>query len=110
MFFQNSLYSISPFLLRFYFCNYFFKSEFCLGQVVQLVGASPHTPKGCRFNSWSGHIPRLRVQSPVRAHTGDNQSMFLSHINVSLSLSLSHAHLLCLSQINKHLHVKMEKN
>ena len=50
------------------------------------------TPKGCRFDSQSGHIPRLQVQSPVGVHTGGNLLMFLSHIDVSLShrfLSLS---------------------
>ena len=25
------------------------------GGVAQLVGPSSHTPKGCRFDSWSGH-------------------------------------------------------
>ena len=40
------------------------------------------------FHSWSGHIPRLWVRSPVRACTGGNLSMFLSHIDLSLSLSL----------------------
>ena len=45
-------------------------------------------PKGHRFNSRSGHIPRLQIWSPVRVRTKGNQSMFLSHINVSLLLSL----------------------
>ena len=58
------------------------------GQVAQLVGASSCTPKGCGFKSWSGHIARLRVQSPVGACTRGNQLTFLSHIYVSLSLSL----------------------
>ena len=31
------------------------------GQVVQLVEASSYALKGCRFDSWSGHIPRLWV-------------------------------------------------
>ena len=41
---------------------------------------------------WLGIIPRTKavpVQSPVAAGTGGDQSMFLSHIDVSLSLSLS---------------------
>ena len=33
--------------------------------LAQLVGASSHKPKDCRFNSQSGHIPRLLVLSPV---------------------------------------------
>ena len=50
---------------------------------------APYTPKHCRFDSQSGHIPRLQVQSLVRVHTRGNQSMFLSHINVFLSPFLS---------------------
>ena len=30
-------------------------------QVVLLVVVSPHTPKGCGFNSWSGYMSRLQV-------------------------------------------------
>ena len=56
--------------------------------MVQLVGASPHTPKGCGFDSQSGHIPRLWVLPPVRVHMEGNRPMFLSHINVDLFLSL----------------------
>ena len=55
------------------------------------------------FNSHSGHISRLRVQSPVRAHTGGNCSMFLSHINLSLSLPPSVSRFPFLSKINKHI-------
>ena len=56
---------------------------------AQLVGASSHTPQGSKFDSGSVYIYRLWVQSPVGVHTGSDQLMFLSHINVSLSLSLS---------------------
>ena len=28
----------------------------CLGQVAQVVGASFSTPKGCRFDPWSGRV------------------------------------------------------
>ena len=42
-----------------------------------------------QFDSQSGHIPRLRVQSPVGVGTVGNRSMFLSHIDVSLPFSLS---------------------
>ena len=66
------------------------------GWVAQLVGASSCTPKGCRFDSQSGQIPRLWVQAPVGEHLGGNQSMFLSHIDVCLSLFL----LLSLKLIN----------
>lgn len=53
------------------------------------VGPSSHALKDLRFDSRSGHILRLWVWSPVEVHSGSNQSMFLSYINVYLSLSLS---------------------
>ena len=40
------------------------------GRVVQLVAGSSHTPKGCRFDSQSGHIPRLQVQPLVGERPG----------------------------------------
>ena len=57
------------------------------GQVAQLVGAFSRITKGCRFDSQSGHIPRLRVQSLFGAHMGGKRPKFLSHKDVSLSLS-----------------------
>ena len=69
----------------------------CPGQLAQLVGASSHTPKGCGFNFWSAHVPRLQVQFLVRTHPGGNRLMFLSHIDVTLFL------LSCFSKINKHI-------
>ena len=62
------------------------KHERALARVALLVGASFCTAKGWGFNSQPGHIFRLQVQSPVQAHMGGNQSMFLFHIDVSLSL------------------------
>ena len=44
-----------------------------------------HTLKGCEFGSQSGHMPRL---PPMGARVAGNQSMFPSHINVSLFLFL----------------------
>ena len=44
--------------------------------------------KGCWFDSWSGHMPGLWVQTPVGVCTGGNWSMFVSHIDLSLLLSL----------------------
>ena len=41
-----------------------------------------------RFNSQSGRIPSLCVQSPFDACAGGSQSMFLSHTDVSLFLSV----------------------
>ena len=69
-----------------------FKWYTALASVAQLVGASSHKPKGHRFNSKSGYVPRLWVWFPVKACTGGwggatNRCFF--HIDVSLSLSLS---------------------
>ena len=47
-----------------------------------LIAASSCTPKGCRFNSWSGHMPGLQFQSPVGMYRRQP-------IDVALSLSLS---------------------
>ena len=69
------------------------------GWVAHLVRASPCMPAGCRFEPWSGHIPRLWVRTPVGACKGGNQSMFLSHIYVSLFLSLPSS----FSKIYKHI-------
>ena len=51
---------------------------------------SGHDPrwKGCRFGHWSGHVPRLWVQTLVGACTGGSPSMFLCHIDVPLLSSL----------------------
>ena len=54
----------------------------------QLVGAASRKLKGCEFKCWSGHLSRLRVQSPVGVHMRGNLLRFLSHIDVSLPLSL----------------------
>ena len=47
-----------------------------------------HEVKCCRFDSQSGHMPGLRVQSPVGGCLRGKQSMFLFHISVSFPLSL----------------------
>ena len=57
------------------------------------------TVKDHWFNSQSGHIPALWVWSPVGACMGGSQSMFLSHINVSLPFFLPA--FLCLSKKKK---------
>ena len=75
----------------------------CPSQVAQFIGALFCMPKGCRFASQSDHIPRLWVQSRVRACTGGNQRMFLSHFDFSLSHSLSLSPPSTLSKINKHI-------
>ena len=57
-----------------------------LASVAQLVWISSCNPEGHRFGSWSGHMPGLQVQLPIEVCLGGNQSMFLSHIDVSLPL------------------------
>ena len=65
-----------------------------LGWVAQLVGALSHRLEVCRINSWSRNIPRLWVQSPVRAWTGGNQAMSLSFSAPPSSLSEINKHIL----------------
>ena len=50
--------------------------------------ASSYKAKGHGFKPWSGDMPGMQIQSPVRVHTRGNESMCLSHIDVSLPLSL----------------------
>ena len=59
----------------------------CPGWVAQLLELCPVRTKGCGFDFWSWHIPWLRVWSLFGV--GDNRSMFLPHINVSVCLSVS---------------------
>ena len=47
-----------------------------------------HKLNGHWVNSQSGHMPRLQVQPPVTACGRGNQSMFLSHTDVSLPVFL----------------------
>ena len=47
-----------------------------------------HRAKGHQFYSWSEHMLGLQVWSLVGAHMRGNQSMFLSHIDVSFPLFL----------------------
>ena len=63
----------------------YLKKKIVPGWVAQLARVLSHTPKGCWLNLQSGHIPRLWVQPPVGVCTIGNQSVFLSHIAVSLS-------------------------
>ena len=72
-----------------------FSKERCQKNVVigpgwcGLVDQAPTCePKGCQFNYQSGQMSGLQARCPVGGVRG-NQSMYLSHIDVSLSLSLS---------------------
>ena len=67
------------------------------GQCASVGWMSSLKAKCRRFNFQSGHVPGLRVRSPVGACTEGNQSMFLSHPDVSLPFSLPPP----LSKINK---------
>ena len=49
---------------------------------------SSHRPKGCRFNSQSGHKPGLRARSPPGACMWEATDQCLSYINVFLPLFL----------------------
>ena len=61
---------------------------FALTSVIQFVGASPTRLKGHRFNSQSGHIPRMQVRSLVKGCMR-KQLINVSHIDASLSPFLS---------------------
>lgn len=62
--------------------------HYCSSQVVQWLSFC--TPKRLqfRFNSQSGHIPRLEIWSPVSKCTGGNLSMFLTLMFLSHSAPL----------------------
>ena len=49
-----------------------------------LVGMSSGKLKGHQFNSRSGHIPGLWVQSLIGVHTRGNWSVSLSHMDISV--------------------------
>lgn len=58
--------------------QFFYKTKICVlkksspGQVGQIVGVLPYTPKVYEFDSRSGHISRLQIQSLVRVCMGGN--------------------------------------
>ena len=52
--------------------------------------ALSHRAKCPRFDSWSGYMPGLWLQSPVRVHTEDDQCMCISQSNGSLPIFLTH--------------------
>ena len=54
---------------------------------VALSWLESRTPKGWGFDSWSGHRPRLWVQSPVRVRMGSSWSGSLTSMFLSPSLS-----------------------
>ena len=74
--------------------NEYLSMTTCVSALTGWLGWSlgPYT-KRLQVDSWSRYIPRLRVQALVRAHTGGNLSVFLSHwcfslksINISLGV------------------------
>ena len=60
------------------------KSELGPGQCGSVGWVLSRKVKGYWVNSWSGHMPRLWLPSPVRARGRGNPSMFLSCIEVFL--------------------------
>ena len=63
-------------------------STCCPDRCGSVCWVSSHKAKGRQFDSQSGHMPGLWVQSPLGACAGGSQSMFLSYISVSLPLFL----------------------
>ena len=58
--------------------------------MVQLDGVSSYRPKGSGFDPQSGHMPRLRFQSPfLGAYEGKHINVSLNVSSMFLSLSLS---------------------
>ena len=72
---------------------------------------SPINQKVGGFDSQLEQVPKLQVQSPVRALMGGNQSMFLSHRYFSLSpfLSLSRIYIYILD-IHKYIHLFLKNS
>ena len=64
------------------------QSHFSTGWVAQLVGVSSHTPKGCGFNSQSGHIATY-LGCCFDPRLGRTQEATNQCSSLSLSLSLS---------------------
>ena len=62
----------------------FFKFNSSPGQ-CELAGALSHRPKGCGFDSPSGHIASCGFDPPLGHVRKGKQSMFFSHISVSVS-------------------------
>ena len=58
------------------------------GHVAQSVGVSSHTPKGCRFDSRSGHILGCGLD-PWLGHLWEATNQCFSHTSMFLSLSFS---------------------
>ena len=71
-----------------------------LTQCGSVGWASSCKAKGCRFDSWSGHMPGLWVQSPVGVHMTANWLMPLSRQSFSPSFSFSPSLLVSL-KVNK---------
>ena len=88
--FQSHLFGMVKFLLNLV--------TVALASVAQLVGALSYTPKGWGFGFWSGHIPRLWVQSPLRSEwEATNQCFSLTLVFLTLYPSIS--------KISKHIKI-----
>ena len=68
--------------------SYFSKVLTSLGQFGSVGWVLSCKAKSRQFDSQSWYVPALQVWSPVGTHARGNQSMFLSHTDVSLPFSL----------------------
>ena len=78
-----------------------------VASVAWLVGASAYAPKGCRPDSWLGHIPRLGF-SPGYGHLWEATNQCFS-LSLSLPLPLS-LRLVDVSSLGKDLKKNMVVN
>ena len=68
-------------------CTLILKYCSCPGWCGSVDWVPACEPKGCQFNSQSGHMPRLQARSPVGGLVSGNQSTYLLRIDPSLPLS-----------------------
>ena len=59
-----------------------------LACVAHFVGTLSHKPKGCGFNSQSGHIPKLQIRSWSSAYVRQSIDVSLTSIFLSFPLDL----------------------
>ena len=92
-------------------CRHSRNSFTTLASMTQLVEALSHKQKVVRFNSRWGHIPMLRIQSPVWVHMIPSMGAYgREPIHVSVShecFSLSLSPFLSLKAIKKCLQVRI---
>ena len=68
------------------------RTQDCPDQCGSVGWALSYKEKGCRFDSWSRHMPERWVRSPIGVRTRCNRSMFfliLTFLSLSHSLPIS---------------------